>query len=559
MIKKLISFLICLIVLCSPAYAEGFASELEETEGFYVNNFNMFEKPKFSVPATRSGAKSNPGDIEGARAAMRAALLNYNDKCSFKSYKISVKTMIEIFQSLWYEEPELFYVNFSSGLMYGSLSWTNYDEGAGDLEKRQATTLYLAEDTSKEYPGVYRFTQEETRAKQQIIQKEYEEIISEISPDLSDVEKALAVHDYFALHYEYNYSAAESSYSNYPQAYAIDGLFIDKKAVCQGIALGYMYILGLLGIDSVFVPSNDMGHAWNLIKIGNNWYHVDVTWDMYDNQYAGWVLHDHFLLSDSAIGQRREHYTDYHHDWTADYQAFDTTYDDFFWKYITSGIFNEGGYWYYVSYNSEKQVDTICKRSIATGAENVIIELGDVWSYTDGYDDKIMPRSSKLFLHLSRIYYISPYIILSADLNGNDIKVECEPEIDEDEAYVCGLAKEGTTARYCVMQLQAGLQRYDFIYEDTFVLSRVSVSLDNDSYIITLDKSVQSGILFAAVYNDAGTVCVPVLAQSVGSAGTAGYEFNASAASGYTKLKVMIFDGLKPLVDPCAEFDLNNK
>lgn len=55
-----------------------------------------------------------------------------------------------------------------------------------------------------------------------------------------------------------------------------------------------------------------MSHMWNLVKIGSDWYHTDVTWDDPLNsrnqadQY-GIVYHDNFLISTAAL-KKTGHY-----------------------------------------------------------------------------------------------------------------------------------------------------------------------------------------------------------------------------------------------------------
>ena len=49
--------------------------------------------------------------------------------------------------------------------------------------------------------------------------------------------------------------------------------------VCQSYACTYMYILNSLGIDCYFVPSDEMRHGWNIVRINGQLYHVDCTYD----------------------------------------------------------------------------------------------------------------------------------------------------------------------------------------------------------------------------------------------------------------------------------------
>ena len=52
------------------------------------------------------------------------------------------------------------------------------------------------------------------------------------------------------------------------------------------------------GIESYLVVKSGV-HAWNIIKLGDHYFHVDASWD--DNEGYGNFSYDYFLLSDSEM------------------------------------------------------------------------------------------------------------------------------------------------------------------------------------------------------------------------------------------------------------------
>ena len=61
---------------------------------------------------------------------------------------------------------------------------------------------------------------------------------------------------------------------------------MNKKAVCEGYAKSFKYLMDELGIPCIIVTGeskNSKGniekHAWNYVQIDQRWYAVDVTWD----------------------------------------------------------------------------------------------------------------------------------------------------------------------------------------------------------------------------------------------------------------------------------------
>lgn len=98
-------------------------------------------------------------------------------------------------------------------------------------------------------------------------------------PNTSDYEKALKVHDILVKSLEYDST-------NKVNAHNLYGALVEKKVVCEGYAKAYKYILDSLDIECILVngtATNSSGqteaHMWNYIKLDNNWYGVDVTWD----------------------------------------------------------------------------------------------------------------------------------------------------------------------------------------------------------------------------------------------------------------------------------------
>ncbi len=151
---------------------------------------------------------------------------------------------------------------------------------------------------------------------------------------LNDVEKALLIHDRLALTCSYGYpkgfeeKVAHTTYS----------AIVLKKAVCQGYANAYQYLLGLVGIKSEYVSSTYLNHGWNIVYINNIPYHVDVTWDDASGYTEeGKVYHDNFLRSTQGMIETGHIPCD---DGTLDYKSTPTnkTYDNYFWQNSSTGF-----------------------------------------------------------------------------------------------------------------------------------------------------------------------------------------------------------------------------
>lgn len=103
---------------------------------------------------------------------------------------------------------------------------------------------------------------------------------------MTDAQKARQLHDWLVRHCEYEDSngsertgdmenhVASAIFLSY--AYNVRGAGIGE-AVCDGYAKAYTMLLTAARIESYRV--NTANHAWNVVKVDDNYYQVDVTWD----------------------------------------------------------------------------------------------------------------------------------------------------------------------------------------------------------------------------------------------------------------------------------------
>ncbi len=173
----------------------------------------------------------------------------------------------------------------------------------------------------------YSCTPEEYAEKIDACEKSADKLLEGIkgNDSLAEVEKALLLHDRIAELCEYDYE----NYLNgeIPQeSYNMYGTLVNQTAVCQGYAETYLYLLRQVGIDSYICESDALNHAWNIVEIDGEEYHVDITWDDPTWDITGRVEHDNFLRSSEGIYATGHEATDYIT------TPVSTTYDDYFWQ-----------------------------------------------------------------------------------------------------------------------------------------------------------------------------------------------------------------------------------
>ena len=230
----------------------------------------------------------------------------------------NVKNVVNVlFNMLWNQAPDVFYLSNAYG--YGC-----YSDGTIALLK-----------------PMYNCTAEQYEIMHQELEETANGMIKDIrNSRLSDMQKALIIHDRIAVKCEYDESAYNGT-ATY-KAYTAYGALVDGLAVCDGYTKAYSYLLSLVGINSKRCTSDEMNHAWNIVYINGNAYHVDVTWDdpVFENpadKPIGFVMHTNFMLSTYALHNNFEDGNDVgcHKSEDFDHEPADTTYDRYFWRDCT--------------------------------------------------------------------------------------------------------------------------------------------------------------------------------------------------------------------------------
>ena len=144
-------------------------------------------------------------------------------------------------------------------------------------------------------------------------------LLAQVDFTQSDAGIALQLHDLLIDNAWYNMDAGEYDYAHT----AYGALVEDSEgnpggALCDGYALAYEYLLQKAGLTCIVVSgyagpseSDTEKHAWNLVRLDEDWYEVDATWDDLDFLLSpGEEGYDLFLeaLSDEDYMARIRHY-----------------------------------------------------------------------------------------------------------------------------------------------------------------------------------------------------------------------------------------------------------
>lgn len=132
-------------------------------------------------------------------------------------------------------------------------------------------TTYSDSDYCVFTPG-YTYTDSEIDEIQTAMEQSFQEVRALIPEDAGDYEKVRIVYTYVIDHTQYQTGEDDQS---------IAGVFWKKSAVCAGYAGAVQYLLERLDIPCIYVDGSTKGstegHAWDIVKIDQEYYYVDVT------------------------------------------------------------------------------------------------------------------------------------------------------------------------------------------------------------------------------------------------------------------------------------------
>ena len=226
---------------------------------------------------------------------------------------------------------------------------------------------------------------------------------------LEDVEIALYLHDYLVSHARYAYREyLDNTLDQIPDVYNAYGALVDGYCVCQGYAEGYQLLLSLIGIPCKVIASGKMFHAWNLVYVDDQWYHVDATWDDPVWDTPGNVGHRHFLASDAKMLNELGHYG-----WTEGISCTSTAYDGAWWNTLYGRIDYRDGKAYYLK-NNPNGTYTVIER---TNAVEKPVKTVNEYTISAG-GGSYYPMSPRLSLVGGRIYWNDATKIYTQALSG---------------------------------------------------------------------------------------------------------------------------------------------
>lgn len=340
--------------------------------GVLANAYSI--KAKRTLKLERNLYLSSTSYPKAFETALTAAWDNYEAEVDISAYKITFDNINDAFNEVADLHPEYFYLDYSNTSFYG---FGNY-----------VTKLKLG----------YLYSNDVIDTQRAELNAVVDDVVAKTKGIKSDVDKVVLFHDYISAHNAYDPDGVTGDVDEVSDySFTAYGALVKQVSVCQGMSNAFILLCKKVGIDSVLASSDSMVHAWNLVKLNNKYYHLDITWDdeIYNAKldYAssdfldvkGFVSHNYFIKSDSQMLDLE------HYGWVKTKNAIDSkTYNNYYWDNVNSHIYYIKGFQYYIK-NSK-----LIKRNPATETETVLYTIDN--SVFNGDDNKYVWKSNNALL-----------------------------------------------------------------------------------------------------------------------------------------------------------------
>ncbi len=372
---------VCAFMMSVSLLISGFPSRAAEPDYLGTNQAGLWMDNDEGDGLIRNGARdiivhfgaeAMPADNEAgweAEVRRRCAetLMRGERSVSLKdlqlSYTQNKKAVYAAMRDVLNTNPQYFYVSGTLGMSYGGdlITAVNYNYDLEFCVSENVLNQGLVSGMRAQYDA------------------RMAEALACVDEGMTDVEKALAFHDWLVRECDYDHANLEAG--TVPSiSHTAAGAFINGVCVCDGYSQAMSALLQKVGIDSYVVSSEAMNHAWNIVKLGENYYHIDVTWDdpvftsneeYQDAINEGFVRHNYFVLSDQEITANR------HNGWDGGgIQCLDEgSYEGYAFRTCSRTAYTFGnGWWYYKDGQMLYRTKDLASNAVQSRrAENIVI------------------------------------------------------------------------------------------------------------------------------------------------------------------------------------------
>ena len=355
-----------------------------------------------SVYANQEVLESDDAEVYSALLAGASAL---NPKIDISEYKVSPLRLYVIIEDMLKNEPMLFHCDGYYTYYYSLIN------------SSVKSVVFHYTMTASEYGEALDF-----------VNGKLDEIVSYVPDGASDTQKALFLHDYISVNFEYDTS------SKYHDIYT---MLKYGKGVCMSYTYLYDELLARVGIEAyaVISPVTSINHMWNELCLDGKWYHVDTTWDDPVSDKFGRACHNNFLICDDCLKASHKNC-----EYTTKNECNSKEYENVEWRNISTSFGIANGEVYAIKGQNIHKID------LSSPATQVVAKVLDrVWV---NENREYLGYLSGFGSYNDLLYYNTQTQVMSYNPKTN--RSEVVYTVNSSDGLIIGLYLEGNKIHYLV-------------------------------------------------------------------------------------------------------------
>ncbi len=279
-------------------------------------------------------AKSEWRDIDAFHDACQTAIERSNQESGSFIFTVSILEVtgtLKFTEGTQFSEPiQAIETDYTVNQAHNFVRYSAQSGNRTALPIDSATKQVVVEDSNALYRAIMNgfkpqfATTQKGKNTQELYNSAREVLTTYIRDDMTEKQKTDVIFDWIVNEVEYDYASAEKadSFAN-SNAFFLEGVFNDKRAVCDGKSKAFSLLCGMenirteriIGRAGDSVDKNDWrGHAWNKVLLDCNndgireWYVVDTTWGDTSRKQSGnskniteYINYAYYLVTDKDI------------------------------------------------------------------------------------------------------------------------------------------------------------------------------------------------------------------------------------------------------------------
>ncbi len=131
-----------------------------------------------------------------------------------------------------------------------------------------------------------------SKSEQETLEMASELLDEIIKPSMDDYAKEKAVYEWMTKNLSFDEGMMLVISTAGREVDSPHGVLRNHVGVCVGFATTFRMLMQMMDIDCKVVHDVHLSHSWDLVKIGDGWYHVDIYSDLHAGNYLNFNMSD---------------------------------------------------------------------------------------------------------------------------------------------------------------------------------------------------------------------------------------------------------------------------